>query len=282
MNLFGRAFLVAFPMLILLTSCSKAYTSEESLCIPPNVTTSYDLSLRRQDETSVSRRKPMPSWWQPQLGIFQRDNPILFAANAVATRSEDEIWIAGYPDSHGNTIVRFNASTHQITKYGVFDEAGKGFVADNLLVTSDGSLWARLTMLGTTPTYSALAKYDQATDQFALVTDLEGLLSPPTGGGIHNIFPRRSVLSQMPDGSLAVGLDGEIFTYIPSTNRAVRVLAHTSGLDAKAFAVSQDGHIWFVGGGDDSVREIDPASGSISNYGQPPGIRSRGTLRKHG
>lgn len=146
MNFIGKTLVVGPVFLGLLVGCSSAYTSEVSPCIPPNVTNGYDLTTRRQDETTVPKRTHMPRWWDPQLGIFQGRIPILVAANDVVARSVDEIWIAGYPDEHGNAIIRFNPLSRQVKDYALWGKNGKAFIADNLLVTGEGRLWARLTV----------------------------------------------------------------------------------------------------------------------------------------
>ncbi len=264
--LFGLTFIS------LLAGCSNAHLSESSSCLPANVTTGYDLTLPRKDQTAVSLRKPMPPWWEPQLNEAQSNELTLYAVNDVVTQSGNQIWFADYPYASGSSIMHYNSDTGEIKKYAILDQNGKGFVADELLAVSAGTLWARLTMLGFEPNYSVLARYNSQKDGFDIVMDRDGLLSPVTTGGVHNIFPGQSVLAQAPDGSLVIVLDGEIYVYNPATNQAKRILGHDQGFDAKSIAISKDGHVWFITGNDFSIRELDPTDSTIWNYGPPPGM----------
>ena len=178
--------------------------------------------------------------------------------------------------SSNNSIIKYNIDTHQVKKYAILGRAGSGFVADSLLVTRDGSLWARLSLLISEPNYSVLARYDEAKDQFDVVRDKDGLLLPTTIEALHNLFSKPAVLAEEPDASLVVVLDGEIYQYDLIENRAQLLLGHSSGFDVNSIAASNDGHIWFLSGADLSIRELDPHDGKIWDYGPPPGINGEG------
>lgn len=256
--------------------CSHRYTSEATLCIPPNDTSGYAPDLRRQDAVFLPRRRPMPRWWEPQLGLFQRGVPLLVAPNDVVARSAGQLWIAGHPDDSKNSIVRYDLNAHENKQYAILGPGGIAFVADSLLVARDGSLWAHLSLLSSEHDYSVLAKYDEAKDRFDVVTDKDGLLIPSTTGPVHTIFSRPEVLAEEPDGRLVVVLDGKIYLYDAVENRARQILGSNSGLNVRSIAPSKDGHIWFVGDGDLSIRELDPGDGRIWDYGPPPGINGEG------
>ena len=272
MNSIFNSLLFSLTFISLLAGCSSVPLTENSACIPSNVTTGYDLALQRQDVYTVSPRKPMPHWWEPQLNKAQINRLILYKVNDIVTRSENEIWFADYPDTSENSIMRYNSDTGGIRKYAILGQNGKGFVAEELLAANDGTLWARLTMLGVEPNYSVLARYNSQKDGFDIVIDQDGLLRPVTTGGVHNISPGQSVLAQALDGSLSLVLDGEIYVYNPTTNQAKRILGHDQGFHVNSIATSKDGHVWFITGNDFSIRELDPTDGAIWNYGPPPGM----------
>ncbi|MGA9191986.1 MAG: hypothetical protein WBZ24_09655 [Anaerolineales bacterium] len=268
----GRAIVVVgLTIAGILSSCAGATAQDGSQCIPPNATSGYDLGLRRQDETNVPRRKSMPGWWEPQLDVFQHNVQLLRSATDVATRLGDEIWIAGYPIDSDDSILLYSAVTRKIQGFAVLDSRGRPFMADDLLVASDNSLWALLDATGSGSGYSALAKYVASKNHFDIVDDEDGLLRHAFDHVEIYPNPPQTLLAQEPDGRLVIGMNGEIYEYDPATNRAVRLLAHNSGFTVTSLAVSQGGDIWFVAREDNSIRELDPASGTISDFGPPPG-----------
>jgi hypothetical protein len=267
-----NSFLLGFAFIGLFSGCSTIYVSKSSSCIPTNVTAGYDLNLHRQDETTTPHRKPMPAWWKSQLNWTQVDNLDLYLSIDLVMQPGNKMWIAGYPDASGNSIVRYNTATGEAKKYAIFDQNGKGFVADDLLEESDGTLWARLVMVGTEPNYSVLATYDSEQDGFSIVTDQGELLKPVPTGGTHYIDTGHVGLAEAPDGVLVIVLDGKIYTYDPVMNQAKLILGSYNGSFVNTIAVSRNGHIWFIAQNDPSIRELDPIKGTIWNYGSPPGI----------
>jgi len=266
------ALLAGVALMILLAGCSGGPVSEQSTCLQPNVTTGYDPNLRRENVYTVPQRKPMPSWWQPQLGIIQRSIPILDAATDAVSRAGHEIWITGYATESGDSIVRYDTKTQEIDEYAVFDHNGEPFSGVDLLVTAEGTLWALMLKSGPESKHLALTKYDASENQFQLVDDKNGLLDPEVS--LLDFVPRapQSLLAETPDGRLVIGRDGVIDIYNPATNQAAEVLGRNSGLVVTSLAVSKEGYIWFVTKNDTSVRELDPTGGTIFDYGPPPDI----------
>jgi len=258
-----------FAFIGLLAACTTRNTSQGSSCIPANVTTNYAPNLRRQDETNVPNRKPMPSWWGPQLNEVQVNKMNQASVFDVVARSGNEIWLASYPDTLGNSILRYRTDTGDIRAYRVLDQHGKGYVAGNLFVAHDGSLWARLI---TEQDYSILAQYDPQKDEFRIVTDQSGLLLPSKDIRITWNGRTQPVLDETPDGNLILALNGEIYVYNPRTNLARRILGRDKGLDVNSIAVSKDGHVWFTTSNELSIRELDPTNGTLWDYGPPPGV----------
>jgi len=213
----------------------------------------------------------MPVWWEPQLGPMQRNPPILAGATDAVARSRNEIWIGGFPVDSEDSIVRYDATTREIQGYVLRDASGRPFIADDLLVTRDNTLWALLDSTGDRPSFSALAKYDPSKDEFTVVADQEGLLTQTSAQVVTHPRPPQALLAQAPDGRIVVGMNGGIYDYDPGINQARTVLANSSGFAVTSFAVSRDGHIWFVTKADNSIRELNATSGTISDYGPPPG-----------
>lgn len=267
----GNLLLVGIALMGLLESCSAGYASEASLCIPPNVTDDYNLGLKRKDVYTVPRRKPMPSWWKPQLGMFQSRPPILDYPADIVTRQDNEIWIGGYANATPISLIMYNSRTHSISKYSVLDSQGKPYSAIDLLVTSDNSLWVLLVGRGSDLWHLALARFYPSQNMFKVVRDEEGLLNPERPLERYLPLPPQSLLAETPNSRLVVGMDGKIYEYDPATNRANQVPGTGSELIVTSFQVSGDGHIWFVTKNDFSVRELDPADGVVWNHGSPPG-----------
>ena len=261
-----NSFLYGFTLISLLAGCSNIQLSGGSSCIPANVTTGYDLNLRRQDETNVPHRKSMPSWWEPQLNETQVNRMRQASLFDVVIRFGNEIWLASYADDLGNSIVRYHTDTSDIKAYGVIDENGNGYVAGNLFVTHDGNLWARFI---TNQEYSLLAWYDSQKDEFRIITDQDGLLAPPVDIKITWNGRTQPVIDETPDGNLVVAINGEIYVYNPKTNQAKRVLEREKRLNINSIAVAQDGHVWFTTSNELSIRELDPTNGVIWDYGPP-------------
>jgi hypothetical protein len=264
-------FLLGFTFINLLTGCTNMNKSQASSCIPPNRVTNYAPNLQRQDGSIWQNYKPMPSWWEPQLKEAHL-NKQLYSALDIVAQSGNIIWIATFPDNSENSVIRYNTSSGEIKRYAIVDQNGKGLVADQLLVSHDGNLWARFTLLSPDGEYSILARYNPQKDEFSAVTDQDELLKPIIlGRGLDNVLVH-PVLDQTPDGILVVVLDGEIYTYDPVTNQAKQILGDEKELVVNSISVSKDGHIWFITKNELSIHEIDPTNGTIWDYGQPPGI----------
>jgi hypothetical protein len=271
-------FLLGFVFINLLEGCTSTNESQASSCIPENKTTNYEPGLRRQEEYTVSHRKPMPSWWAPQLNETQL-NVEMSSARDIVAQSGDTIWIATTPDNSGtdepkNSIIRYRTDTGEIKAHELLDENGFGRAVLDLFATHDGNLWIIFITNEYKHEYSILARYDPQKDEFSVVADRDRLLSPPTNIEMTWDGSAQPVISETPDESLVVALNGEIFLYYSATNEAKRILGRDKGLDVKTIATSKDGHIWFITGNDFSIRELDPVDGTIWNYGPPPGITS--------
>jgi len=271
MSWMGRFVLVGLVLIVALCGCSTWYSSEDSLCIPPNVTTGYDLSLKRQDVYTVPRRKPMPDWWKPQLGVFQSKPSILDFPADIVSREDNEIWIGGYANATPISLIMYNSRTHSISKYSVLDSQGNPYSAIDLLVTSDNALWVLLLGRDSDLWHLALARFYPSQNGFKVVRDEEGFLNPERPLQSYLPLPPNSLLAETPNNGLVVGMDGKIYQYDPATNRANQVPGSSSELIVTSFEVSRDGHIWFVTKNDFSVRELDPADGMVWSHGSPPG-----------
>ena len=259
-------------LISIINGCSFNRIVNRSDCIPPNVTNGYELTLLRRDETTVPRRKSMPSWWKSQLNKSEKGNLIQKSVNDIVVQNGNTIWMAFFADAEGSSIIRYNSDTREMKKYAFLDQDGKGFVADDLLFMKDNTLWVRFTMLSSKSDYSILAKYDTQKDSFDIITDIEGLLKPTIKEGFHSTLLGNTVLESTPDGVIIVVIDGMIYSYDPVTNKANRFVKQMEGLNVYSITVSRNGHIWFITREDSDIRELDLISGSVWNYGSPPGI----------
>ena len=120
-----------------------------------DVASPHHQPIFREDQFDVPRRKSMPRWWQPQLGIFQ-ENPICSVTFVISLRyrqarfgsPRDFPMCLALPSS--GSIPRPTNSPH--SRYQT--RTAIDFSSDDLLLTRAGSLWA----LFGSRSYSLLAR----------------------------------------------------------------------------------------------------------------------------
>jgi len=213
-----------------------------------------------------------PSWWKPQLDIFQRQSMPVVQTNPVFGKiivAGENVWFTYFPD---DSLARYNTQSHKIKYYNIPDEYNKPFWVYDIYLARDGTLWMALDSPGK---YSALARYVPSSDAFEIVTDKDGLFER-TGGGYSQdpVDASSNRIGVLPDGQLVVNLNNEIYLYNPATNQAKLILEHTLNLPIQTIIVGHDGNIWFTTSGfsDLDLRAVDSTTGQLTDYDSPPSL----------
>jgi hypothetical protein len=253
----------------LLMGCSTNQMYQNKTCIPEYDTSNYAPNIERKEWGTKSSVPAMPPWWEPQLDKDHQSQLEKFSGYDIAFRG-NVMWIVYRATTREKTIMRYDMDTKEISTYGIRDKAGNIYLAANLFETSDGILWVRGT---SRQDYSVLARYDKAKDEFQVVIDQDKLFAPPIESDRTRGLPTQPVFGETDDGYLVVVLNGEIFTYNPTTNQASLVLDRERGENVDTIMVSETGQIWFTTHSDLSIRMLDPVDGTLVNYGPPPAMK---------
>lgn len=265
--------LILLFLLFTLEGCTILGESHKSQCIPPNDVSGYQPDLYRPDTLAgIPSNRAMPTWWHPQLDEAQIKQLIRTDVNKVVFREKNEIWIAYNADDSGNSVIRYQTDTGEVSLYRIVGANGKGFNAGDLIVTRDGNLWAKFFVLLDFSYYSFLAHYDSQQNQFQVVSDQNGWLTYPNNIETYWNGRPQPALGEMPDGRLAVEIGGMIYLYDIAKNLAVPILKEPNVFKVNSITVSATENIWFITTEDLSIRILHTLDGSISNYGPPPNI----------
>ncbi len=252
-----------------LIGCSINQRYKNTTCIQEYDTSNYAPNILREEWKTKSFVPANPPWWERQLDNDLQSQLGKFSGYDIVFRG-DVMWIVNRGPTREKTIIRYDVDTQEIRTYGIGDKAGDLYFAANLFETSDGILWVK----GKSPQhYSVLARYDAAMDGFQLVMDQGKLFAPPIVSERTRGLPNQPVFGETADGDLIVALNGEIFTYNPTTNQANLILDRERGGNVDTIAVSDTGKIWFTTHRDLSIRMFDPEAETLVNYGPPPDMQ---------
>ena len=266
-------YLLLVLVVVTLFSCNGVDQSiATQQCLKPNLVTIPSPIPQTRDIQDgqfipeLPDRKPMPSWWEPQWNWFQRmrlpERWFYFGSENDVIIFGDEVWIGYFKD-----LVRYNPKSGEISTYQLRDLGNYfGYAKiEDLFVTSDQVLWVGLDMREDNS--SALARYNPEKDMLELVADQDGLLE---SGKVHIIA--QSSVHEYSDRQLVFVLNESIIMYDIKSNQAQMILGIEQGFKIEYIDISTDGHIWFMTRDDFSVRELDPVTGMIWDYGEPPSI----------
>jgi streptogramin lyase len=211
----------------------------------------------------------VPEWWKPQLNADQQtqyDNITLdpnlqfFSASAILAY-KNQIWIA-----HNTGIVRFDATHNNLVTYQIpTDSAKEIYDVEGLYLMKNHTLWAVLH----SSTGFALAQYDLTIDKFRTVHDKNGLLNQQRQSANEE---SPSVIGELSNGNLVFVAGWEIFSFDPASQQAKKLLGLDTGLYVRTIAISNDDIVWFTNGRDFVIRSLNPATGKISEYGEPASL----------
>lgn len=262
-HLVFRSMLILF---VALSGCSLPIErSGASKCLP-SIVDAIPSSMPQKKEYNSDNvsRKAMPRWWDPQLNFLQvRELSNNIPLDIVAYSGN--IWVA-YSETG---LIRYSPDTHTIKQYEILGINGQEQVSD-LLVTSEGQLWASIAPPGEDKNYQVLVRYNPELDSFEFIVDENRLLSSFTSRLRGYRYGAR--LQEMPNGDVLVVAHERIVLYDPETNLAKLILDDKSGFFVENTAVSSKGNIWFTTKDDFNLRVIDLNTLEINDHGQPPGV----------
>jgi ligand-binding sensor domain-containing protein len=251
-----------------LIGCSINQRYKNTTCIQEYDTSNYAPNIQRAEWGTKSSVPAMPPWWEPQLDIDLQSQLGKFSGYDIAFQG-NVMWIVYRATTREKTIIRYDMDTQEIRTYGIGDKAGDIYVAANIFETSDGILWVKGE---SSQDYSILARYDKVMDGFQVVMDQGKLFAPPIVSERTRGLPTQPVFGETADGDLIVALNGEIFTYNPTTNQATLVLDREKGENVNTIELSETGQIWFTSYNDLSIRMFDLEDGTLENYAPPPAM----------
>lgn len=268
---------------MLLSGCVNGPTEDlQTQCLSwPITKIPFQIPQRKQyaGHFSILQYK-FPSWWKPQLGIFQyRSMPVVHTTPVTKpiygkiVIDGENVWFTYSPD---NSLARFNRQTNQIKYYSMPDQHNRPFWVEDLYLAHDGTLWAVLAGIQPNGGYSALARYLPDKDQFEIVRDKNGLFDRARGASVQDSpWPSDRHLGELPDGRLVVVLNNEIYSYEPATNQAKLIMQGPQVGALGTIAVGKDGNIWFVTSlpfAISNLQVVDSKTGKVTDYGAPPAL----------
>lgn len=220
-----------------------------------------EIPLRKSYDENFRRKvyHYFPGWWKPQLSSGQK---LKMPKSSIVylLKDEENFWFS----SIEGEFYRYDTQAKVFKTYTLLDETQKPISFFDLAQTKDGDIWATVSIYNPGKGYSALALYQPETDSFNVILDKGGLfkLTDRSWSG-----PGKRI-DELANGQLIVILDKKIYTYDPKTNEAREL--HTNG-KVENFIVDKQDRIWFVNSSpDNSVYRIDPTTGQVSNFGEPP------------
>jgi streptogramin lyase len=210
----------------------------------------------------------VPDWWKPQLNNLQQiqyDNIMnlskFYTARDILAYG-NQVWIA-----HNDGLVRFDSTQNTIKTYQITADSSSEYYSFSALYLRNEELWAILS--ARVGVGSTLAKYDSTTDEFRVVHDKNGLLNYQLEPTVKDTL---SIIGELSDGRLVFILGWEIFSYDPATQQAKKLLGLDTGLYVMSIAIAKDDTVWFTVGGDFVIRSLNPVTGDIKEYGEPPSL----------
>ena len=82
----------------------------------------------------------------------------------------------------------------------------------------------------------------------------------------------KPLIEDLSVGKLVFVLGWEIFTYDPTIRRAEKLLGLESGFRVNTIAISTNDVIWFTTVNDYLIRSLNPETGMVKEYGEPPSL----------
>lgn len=234
-------------------------------CLEPNLAT-IPSPMPQENPRSVTPSAPLavPVWWKPQLDSEQQSQYENITLNHKFYSAQDilvyknQVWIA-----HADGIVRFDSEHNVIKTYQIQVDSLPKYYDFAALHLRNGEIWAVLSS-----SKSTLAKYDATKDEFIVIHDKDGLLNRGHGPTVDG----KPLIEDLSVGKLVFVLGWEIFTYDPTNQRAEKLLGLESGFRVNTIAISTNDVIWFTTVNDYLIRSLNPETGMVKEYGEPPSL----------
>jgi streptogramin lyase len=210
-----------------------------------------------------------PSWWKPLLDDAQYK--LMPAVDTVpVTRPIYEKILANGKDvwftySPNHSLARYDTQSHELKLYSIPDNRGLPLRVSDIFLAENQTLWTILNSPQPSAGYSVLARYQPDTDAFEIITDEDDVL---TRLGETSANPSSRRLAELPDGQLAIVMNGDIYLFDPFMNRAKLLLDNGN---VESIATGKEDSVWFVNQYKDvSLRVVNTRTGEVTDYGTPP------------
>jgi len=242
----------------------KQALSSKAGCMTLNLTTiPSPMPQHKSYGSNIVTSPSVPSWWEPQLNFLQQIQLENISLKNSAPQDmvvyKNQVWIA-----FSESIVQYDSGFFSIYRIPV-GTSKENYLIEDLYVSKNSILWVTLAASSS----SAIARYDTAMDKFIVITDKAGILNQ---SGALTWPSTPLAMSEMSNGDLVFTLGQEIFSYDPVNQQAQKLLGLESGLRVDTLTVAKDNRIWFTTVNDFSIRSLDPVTGKINKYGEPPSL----------
>ena len=209
-----------------------ATASQEAIeCIEPAFQLAYPF-----DTTPVpgQQKDIQMIGWEPQLPDDLDYQVGLHSPSDLVVRNDDELWI-------NSPLMRYTPSTGKIKVYT--ETEGVLGRPHTLFVSSDDTLWALVR--GANQIEQWLIRYDDETDNFVTVNDVNGLFID----GLENQMGMSGAIKEDAAGIFWLLFDDSLVRFDPSTLSSEIVVSEEQGFDViqrpRSLEIASDGTIWF-------------------------------------
>ena len=230
-------------------------------CIPPVANLAYPVGVLPSANAKEPDIAPLGGW-QLQASLPE---PAGIEPLQLVTRP-NEVWILV---SNANKVFRYRTDIHEWKGYNSIDNFS--VVPENLLRTNDGTLWG----IGTV-SYGAdsnrsfptlLSRYNETTDQFEFVRDVDGLLDKITLISVPGYISEDAGDMLWFFGMSSGGNDVGLYSFAPLAQKAEKRLSLPMGLSYAGPVIAPDGTIWFYSGGaEKQLLNYSPTTRQVQPY----------------
>jgi streptogramin lyase len=206
--------------------------------------------------------------WQSYWSTIQSRTVPFKATRYIVAMPNNDIWIRTDSDAW---LIRYNPDSNKLITYTIETSVGRG-IPHKLFVSRAGILWGLgiyyTHLLGAHPSTNyqewVLSRYDEGTDQFIQIHDVDGILKSDYASDFTE-DPQGNlwiVMKKDSDGKPLIDRDPftkeirriyfppdqTLIRYDPATNKAVQVFSSTTIYN---LAITPDGLVWLTAWRDD-------------------------------
>lgn len=257
---------------ILLVSCGDAYmANKEDECLQPVEKLAYPSGAPASPDEKLSEKSPLGNW-QFQAALPERSK--VESVSQIIAKS-NEIWVMPLD---GEKIFRYSIDVSEWKEYNTISNLP--VVPRILLLTSDETLWGGGTIAedaNSQEGISLLSRYNEATDQFEFVRDVDGLFDDVLIAPPPMKFPEDEMGRFWFFGSLPGGDEIILYSFNPSTRKAEMHLSLPAGLIYTDPVITKNDVIWFYQGGSErKLLKYFIATNRLEQYNGSPNFNEIG------